>query len=97
MIGKINLCLDSDKQRKLKILNCGIRMEGVFEDNIKGKIKEIIVYHLSLVKNFLILQIESYFVYNHKSCLGAKPLETNRVEISNSSFDDLVCQEQFLL
>lgn len=82
------LCLDSDKQRKLKILNCGIRMEGVFEDNIKGKIKEIACISPKLGQKLFDLANRKLLCdITIRAAWEQEPLETNRVEISNSNFD----------
>jgi hypothetical protein len=82
------LCLDSKTQRTLKILNCGIRMEGVFEDNIKGKIKEIACYSPSLGKKLFEMADKKLLCnITIRAAWEQEPLESNRIELSKSSKD----------
>ncbi len=82
------LCIDSKSQRKLKILNCGIRMEGVFEENIKGKIKEIACYSPQLGKKLFELANKKLLCnITIRAAWEQEPLESNRIELSKSSKD----------
>tara|TARA_X000000950_G_scaffold206135_1_gene248024 strand:+ start:4941 stop:6356 length:1416 start_codon:yes stop_codon:yes gene_type:complete len=82
------LCIDSNSQRRLKILNCGIRMEGVFEENIKGKIKEIACYSPELGKKLFELANKKLLCnITVRAAWEQEPLESNRIELSRSSKD----------